>query len=55
MRPHLVIYLDMPVSVVQKNIKERGIPYEVNSKALTPEYLGTMEKVYKQQYLKEIR
>lgn len=54
MKPHLVIYLDIPVSVVQQRIKERNLPYEVNSKVFTPEYLSNMEKHYKQRYLKEI-
>ncbi|XP_017779923.1 PREDICTED: NADH dehydrogenase [ubiquinone] 1 alpha subcomplex subunit 10, mitochondrial [Nicrophorus vespilloides] len=54
MRPHLVIYLDVPVPKVLENIKERSISYEVNSKVLTPEYLSEMETNYKQKYLKEI-
>lgn len=54
MRPHLVIYLDLPVNLVQQRIKERKIPYEINSKALTSEYLATMEQFYKQDYLKNI-
>lgn len=55
MRPHLVIYLDMPVAAVQERIKARNLPYEVNSPALTPEFLAYMETVYKQHYLREIR
>lgn len=55
LRPHLVIYLDIPVSKVQENIKKRAIPYEKNSPVLTPKYLRVMENVYKQQYLKEMR
>ena len=55
MRPHLVIYLDIPVSVVQQRIKARNLPYEVNSKVFSAEYLNNMEYFYKQRYLKEIR
>lgn len=55
MRPHLVIYLDMPVSIVQQRIKARNLPHEVNSPALTPEFLAHMEMVYKQYFLREIR
>lgn len=51
LRPHLVIYLDVPVNIVQENIKKRCIPYEVNSKALTKEYLTDIENLYKTNYL----
>jgi NADH dehydrogenase (ubiquinone) 1 alpha subcomplex subunit 10 len=54
MKPHLVIYLDVPVPLVQQRIKERNIPHEVNSKTFTSQYLTDMEYFYKQHYLKEI-
>ncbi|CAG9819656.1 unnamed protein product [Phaedon cochleariae] len=54
LRPHLVIYLDVPVPTILENIKKRAISYEKNSSVLTPQYLGVMEKKYKQNYLKEI-
>ncbi|CAL1682917.1 unnamed protein product [Lasius platythorax] len=54
MRPHLIVYLDVPVDAVKEKIKKRGIPYEVNSKVLTSEYLQDIEKIYKQDYLKNI-
>ncbi|KAJ8985906.1 hypothetical protein NQ317_010663 [Molorchus minor] len=54
LRPHLVIYLDCPVPTVIENIKKRAISYEKDSQVLTPQYLGEMEKQYKQNYLKEI-
>jgi NADH dehydrogenase (ubiquinone) 1 alpha subcomplex subunit 10 len=54
MKPHLVIYLDVPVAEVKNRIKKRNIDYEVNSPALTDDYLKTMESIYKQQYLKDI-
>ncbi|XP_072391743.1 NADH dehydrogenase [ubiquinone] 1 alpha subcomplex subunit 10, mitochondrial [Diabrotica undecimpunctata] len=54
LRPHLVIYLDKPVPKVIENIKKRAISYEKDSSVLTPEYLGVIEKQYKQNYLKEI-
>ncbi|RZB38886.1 NADH dehydrogenase [ubiquinone] 1 alpha subcomplex subunit 10, mitochondrial [Asbolus verrucosus] len=54
LRPHLVIYLDVPVNAVQENIKKRALSCEKNSPVLTKDYLSTMEKFYKQNYLKEI-
>lgn len=54
MKPHLVIYLDVPVSTVQQRITARNIPHEVNSKVFTEQYLSEMEYFYKQRYLKEI-
>ncbi|XP_076684195.1 NADH dehydrogenase (ubiquinone) subunit ND-42 [Andrena cerasifolii] len=53
LRPHLSIYLDVPLELVKEKIKERGVPYEVNSKAFTPSYLADLEKIYKDRYLKE--
>jgi len=52
-RPHLVIYLDAPVPVVQQRIKERKLPHEVNAPALTTEYLNNLERAYKYSYLQE--
>ncbi|XP_058831197.1 NADH dehydrogenase [ubiquinone] 1 alpha subcomplex subunit 10, mitochondrial [Topomyia yanbarensis] len=54
MKPHLVIYLDVPVQVVKDRIKKRAHPAEVNTKVLTDQYLKDMEQIYKQQYLKDI-
>ncbi|KAM3961350.1 NADH dehydrogenase (ubiquinone) subunit ND-42 [Aphomia sociella] len=54
MRPHLVIYLDVPVNKVVDNIKARKCDYEVNGKALTPQYLTEVERQYKNKYLRDI-
>lgn len=54
MRPHLVIYLDLPVNKVVDNIKARRCDYEVNGKALTPEFLTEVERQYKNKYLRDI-
>ncbi|XP_013191688.2 NADH dehydrogenase [ubiquinone] 1 alpha subcomplex subunit 10, mitochondrial [Amyelois transitella] len=53
MRPHLVIYLDLPVARVQEKIKARSLPYETG-KALTVPYLTEMERQYKNKYLRDI-
>ncbi|XP_011866932.1 PREDICTED: NADH dehydrogenase [ubiquinone] 1 alpha subcomplex subunit 10, mitochondrial [Vollenhovia emeryi] len=55
LRPHLIVYLDVPVDAVKAKIKKRGIPYEVNSKVLTTEYLQDIENIYKLDYLKNIK
>lgn len=54
LKPHLVIYLDVPVKTVKERIKARNYDYEVNSKVLTDKYLTDVETIYKQKYLKEI-
>lgn len=54
LKPHLVIYLDVPVAKVKENISKRNIKYEVNAPALTDQYLQDIETGYKQRYLKEI-
>ncbi|XP_011691939.1 PREDICTED: NADH dehydrogenase [ubiquinone] 1 alpha subcomplex subunit 10, mitochondrial [Wasmannia auropunctata] len=54
LRPHLIVYLDIPVDAVKEKIKKRGIPYEVNSKVLSSEYLQDIENIYKLDYLKNI-
>lgn len=54
LKPHLVIYLDVPVSKIMDNIKKRGNDHEVRSKVFNDQYLNDMERIYKQQYLKEI-
>lgn len=53
MRPHLVIYLDVPVEEIQRRVKARPAPY-ANSPFHSAEVLSYMEQVYKQQYLKQI-
>nr|CAG4650134.1 EOG090X05NZ [Sida crystallina] len=53
-RPHLVIYLDVPVSEVRRRIETRNRPYEKDSLVTTPEYLQTLENLYKRKYLKTI-
>lgn len=54
-QPHLVIYLDVPVSIVQKRIKERNRSMETNTSVLTEKYLTTIDKSYKQKFLKNMR
>ncbi|XP_062995272.1 NADH dehydrogenase [ubiquinone] 1 alpha subcomplex subunit 10, mitochondrial [Elgaria multicarinata webbii] len=49
--PHLVIYIDVPVSEVQKRIQEKGKPYE---KKVSPAYLQSIEDGYKKSFLPQI-
>uniref|UniRef100_A0A4Y7M261 NADH dehydrogenase [ubiquinone] 1 alpha subcomplex subunit 10, mitochondrial n=1 Tax=Daphnia barbata TaxID=414587 RepID=A0A4Y7M261_9CRUS len=53
-RPHLVIYLDVPVAETRGNIAARNRPYEKDSKVATPEYLQALIDSYKKDYLKDI-
>jgi NADH dehydrogenase (ubiquinone) 1 alpha subcomplex subunit 10 len=54
LKPHLVVYLDVPASKVKENIKKRGLEHEQKSTVFTDQYLNDMESFYKQRYLKEI-
>jgi NADH dehydrogenase (ubiquinone) 1 alpha subcomplex subunit 10 len=50
-KPHLIIYLDAPVSVLHDRLKARG---KGEDKVITKEFLSTMENWYKTKYLKEM-
>lgn len=54
LRPHLIIYLDVPVDKVITNIKQRNYCCEVQSEVLTASYLKVMEDMYKLEYLKKL-
>ncbi|CAG4939207.1 unnamed protein product [Colias eurytheme] len=54
LRPHLVIYLDIPVDKVVEAVKKRGHKHEVEGKALTVPFLQEMERQYKNKYLRDI-
>lgn len=54
-RPHLVVYLDVPVEETRRRIEARNRPHERDSLATTPGYLQTLENVHKKNYLKDIR
>lgn len=55
LRPHLVVYLDVPVSQTLQNIKKKAVLGEKDSNIYTEKYLATMEETLKNNYLKEIR
>ncbi|XP_059484761.1 NADH dehydrogenase [ubiquinone] 1 alpha subcomplex subunit 10, mitochondrial [Neocloeon triangulifer] len=54
LRPHLVVYLDVPVPVTLQNIKKRARPDEKDSKALTEKFLTDAQDAMKNIYLKDI-
>jgi len=55
LKPHLVIYLDVPANVVQSNIRERNNENEVNSSVLQDiKYIEDIEHFYKHEFLREI-
>lgn len=54
-RPHLVIYLDVPVEETRRRIEARNLPNEKDSKATSIEYLKALENAYKKEYLGDIR
>ncbi|XP_076180055.1 NADH dehydrogenase (ubiquinone) subunit ND-42 [Ptiloglossa arizonensis] len=54
LKPHLIIYLDVPAELVKEKIKQKGRPYEVNSKVFSTQFLTDMENIYKEQILKKL-
>lgn len=54
LRPHLVVYLDVPVDEVRRRVAARPPPHPT-SPFHAPDVLAYMENIYKQQFLKEIR
>jgi len=54
LRPHLVVYLDIPVTEVKKRVKARARPDEVDSPALSETFLTALESEYKTGWLKKI-
>lgn len=55
MKPHLIVYLDVPAAQVKKNVAQRNLPHEVGSDIYNDKFLGHLEKVYKEEYLRNIR
>jgi len=51
MKPHLVIYLDVPAATVEENLKKRGMGEE---KAFNRQFLEALEESNKYGFLKSI-
>lgn len=54
-RPHLMIYLDKSPEECFKTIKEKGKPYEKESKVYTLDFLKSVDKNYKRIFLPEMK
>ncbi|XP_017893110.1 NADH dehydrogenase [ubiquinone] 1 alpha subcomplex subunit 10, mitochondrial [Ceratina calcarata] len=54
LRPHLVIYLDVPPEVTIDNVKRRAIREEVNSKVINTNYLSDLDRVMKEKVLSSL-
>uniref|UniRef100_A0A4Y7M9Q4 NADH dehydrogenase [ubiquinone] 1 alpha subcomplex subunit 10, mitochondrial n=1 Tax=Daphnia longispina TaxID=42846 RepID=A0A4Y7M9Q4_9CRUS len=53
-RPHLVIYLDVPIEETRRRIEARNHPNEKDSIVSSPAYLQALVNSYKNDYLKNI-
>jgi len=54
-RPHVMIYLDKSPEECLKTIKEKGKPFEKESKVYNLEFLKSMERNYKRNFLPDMR
>jgi NADH dehydrogenase (ubiquinone) 1 alpha subcomplex subunit 10 len=54
LRPHVVIYLDIPPEMCVENVKKRGVPHEVNSPLNCVDFYRYMEESYKEEILPEL-
>lgn len=55
LKPHVTIYLDAPVDVIQERIKKRNVAYEQNSPILQTPYLTNIENQFKERTLPRLR
>merc|ERR1711893_249840 len=55
LKPHLTVYLDVPVNIIRKRINERNDPIEKNSQVLNDKFLSMIEKHYKERFLPQMR
>lgn len=53
-KPHLVVYLDVPVDTVKQRVAARKLDGEAGSKVISDAYLKDIDYFYKQEYLKDI-
>ncbi|XP_014216562.1 NADH dehydrogenase [ubiquinone] 1 alpha subcomplex subunit 10, mitochondrial [Copidosoma floridanum] len=51
LKPHLIIYLDVPIEKTMENINKNGQPFEKNAKAFSEQYLTEIDNAYKREYL----
>ncbi|XP_011307868.1 NADH dehydrogenase [ubiquinone] 1 alpha subcomplex subunit 10, mitochondrial [Fopius arisanus] len=54
LRPHVCIYLDVPVETVKARIEKRCRPGEHDSPALTMQYLKELDRIYKEMVLPDV-
>ncbi|XP_078041285.1 NADH dehydrogenase (ubiquinone) subunit ND-42 [Augochlora pura] len=53
-RPHITIYLDVPVQDVQEKIRRRARSEEANTEVFSTKFLTNLENAYKHKYLKSL-
>lgn len=55
LKPHICIYLDVPIGITMDRIKERNNPLEVKSKIITEEYIHSLDQMHKEKFLPKMR
>ncbi|CAH8867189.1 unnamed protein product [Trichobilharzia szidati] len=50
-KPHILVYIKAPISQIRERIKKRNIPWEVNARNLTDDFLNAYEDILGKYYL----
>ncbi|KAH8857177.1 NADH dehydrogenase [ubiquinone] 1 alpha subcomplex subunit 10, mitochondrial [Schistosoma japonicum] len=53
-KPHLLIYIKAPIEKIRERIKKRNIPWEVNARNLTDEFLNAYDDVLGKYYFENM-
>ncbi|CAH8622738.1 unnamed protein product [Schistosoma bovis] len=53
-KPHLLVYIKAPIKQIREKIKKRNIPWEVNARNLTDEFLNAYEDLLGNYYIENM-
>ncbi|CAH8551179.1 unnamed protein product [Schistosoma turkestanicum] len=50
-KPHILVYIKAPIKQIRERIKKRNIPWEINARNLTDDFLNAYEDVLEKYYV----